>query len=131
MLKDCPKCTKYINEIIIHNYLNYLGISYIFQKSFKGCINKNLLRFDFYLPDYNLCIEYDGEGHYLPIKFSKKMTEDMVIDSFKNRQLCDQIKNDFCKNNNIPLLRIPYWDKENIEQIITNKLTELSLQKAL
>lgn len=56
-------------------------------------------------------IEYDGEQHYWAV-FGEK--------SFQNTLKHDEIKNNYCKENNIPLLRIPYWEKDNIEVIIDN-----------
>lgn len=38
----------------------------------------------------------------------------------------DTIKNDYCKNNHINLLRIPYYEQNNIENIIINHLQRLS-----
>ena len=66
--------------------------------------------FDFYLPDYNLCIEYDGEQHFKPLKHfggEKDLTE---------RQENDKIKTNYCLENKISLLRIRY--DEDIEQAL-------------
>lgn len=82
-------------------------------------------RFDFYLPQYNLFIEYDGEQHYKPVRYYNQSDEQMNL-SFKKTQEHDKIKNCYCKENKINLLRIPYWEKENIETIINNHLQRLS-----
>ena len=63
--------------------------------------------FDFYLPDYNKCIEYDGIYHF---QTTRRTTEK----DLKEQQKRDKIKNDFCQKNNIPLLRISYLDFNNI-----------------
>ena len=101
-------CKKSKGETKIANVLNGLNISYIQQYAYKGCSNKKTLRFDFYLPDYNCCIEYDGIQHFYPIERfgGKKEYEDT-----KRR---DEIKNSFCKENNIRLIRIPYTDYNKI-----------------
>ncbi len=65
------------------------------------------------LPDFNICIEFDGEFHYKPL---------MGIDEFAKGYVRDEIKNKYCAENNIYLIRIPYWEKENLEKIILNEL---------
>lgn len=82
-------------------------------------------RYDFYLPDYNTLIEYDGEQHYMPVNFGKWDDEELQK-HFEITQVHDKIKNDYCDKHNINLLRIPYWEKQNIEEIIYNYLQRLS-----
>lgn len=72
-----------------------------------------MLPFDFYLPEYNLCIEYDGEQHFKPVDFANKGRE-WADKQFEIRRTCDEIKTEYCKKNNIKLLRIPYF--KNIEE---------------
>ena len=88
-------------------------------------IGENYYRFDFYLPTYNLFIEYDGEQHFKPTRYYTQ-TEEEMMDAFRKTQEHDSIKNQYCKDNGINLLRIPYWEKENIETIINNHLQRLS-----
>jgi very-short-patch-repair endonuclease len=90
-------------------------------------IGDNYYRFDFYLPQYNLFIEYDGEQHFKPIRYYTQ-TEEEMMDAFKKTQEHDRIKNKYCEDNQINLLRIPYWEKENIETIINNHLQRLSIE---
>ena len=79
--------------------------------------------FDFYLPEYNVCIEYDGIQHFEPTRFNKKMTIEEANDNFIQQKFRDEIKNNYCKNNNIKLLRIPYTEYDNIEKIINKYLS--------
>lgn len=113
----CPICSRRIskNELYISNVLDKYNIEYEREKRFKDCRDKNPLPFDFYIPKYNLLIEFDGEQHYKPIRNR--------IEHFKTTQYHDVIKNDYCKKHNIDLLRIPYWENKNIETIIKNKLS--------
>lgn len=102
--------------------LQILDINYQQQKTFQNCKNPNtnrLLRFDFYLPEYNSCIEYDGEHHYVAIEcFGGE-------ERFKQQQENDQIKNDFCLINNINLIRISYKDYNKIDQkFLLSKIIE-------
>ncbi len=74
-------------------------------------------RFDFYLPNLNICIEFDGRQHY-NIDNSYFGGEEEFL-RIKER---DGIKNQYCKDNDITLIRIPYWDIENIDKILKEKL---------
>lgn len=82
-------------------------------------------RFDFYLPQYNLMIEYDGEQHFKLVHFAGKDIE-KNIEITKRTQEHDKIKDAYCAEHNINLLRIPYTERENIEEIIENHLQRLS-----
>ena len=91
-------------------WLNINHIDYIKEKIFKDCMNIKCLPFDFYLPKYNACIEVDGIGHYRPVAFSgdKEQAKSQYIIRVKN----DNIKTNYCKDNKIPLLRLPFWEIE-------------------
>jgi len=116
----CPKCSNSLGEQRVERWLKEQNIIYEMQKTFDGCRNKLQLKFDFYLPDYNMCIEYDGEQHhkgYFAIICPEKRKQNL-----KRIQLCDGIKTEFCKNNNINLLRVPYTKFKKIEKILEEKL---------
>lgn len=115
----CSKCKNSKGEFIIQNVLDNHVIEYISQKIFPECRYKLPLKFDFYLPDYNLCIEYDGEGHFAPIKYKGTTYDTHQADmKFEESKIRDSIKTEFCNTNSINLLRIPYWEKDNIEDIL-------------
>lgn len=115
--RGCPICKNSNGENIVSNFLINNKINFINQYKFIECKNKRELPFDFYLPDYNLCIEYDGQLHFEPFKNNNK-----GIEKLKSTQKNDQIKTEYCKNNNINLLRIPYWEFNNIECILKTEL---------
>ena len=100
----CPNCNKSNGENIIYDWLMDNGIEFIPQKRFENCRDKRTLPFDFYLPKYNTCIEYDGEQHDRPIDWFGG------IRKFEYLKKHDNIKNQYCKDNNINLLRISYKD---------------------
>ena len=112
----CPQCSSSKGEKKITNYLTINNIQFNSQKIFVGCRNIYPLKFDFYLSDYNLCIEYDGELHYIQSRYSGSE------DKLKLTQYCDNIKTQYCLDNNIKLLRIPYWDFNNIESILNDNI---------
>ena len=88
------------------------------EKRFDDCKDKRSLPFDFYIPLYNLCIEYDGKQHFSPTTFgSKTMTEDRKLENLKYVQKHDQIKNDYCKQKGINLLRLN--NLKTVEQELT------------
>lgn len=112
--QGCPSCSNSKGEIQIENILNKYNIQYEKEKKFEECKNRNKLRFDFFLPKHNMCIEFDGIQHEKPIeKFGG-------IEYFNYIKLTDQIKNTFCIDNNIKLIRIKYKEYKNIENIILN-----------
>ncbi len=78
---------------------------------FKDCKYIKDLKFDFYIPQKNIVIEYQGEWHYFDFK-----------NNLKIQQIRDQIKRDYCKSHNITEIEIPYWDFNNIETILETKL---------
>lgn len=104
--KGCPICRESIGERKISVFLTSNNIKYIRQKKFKDCIYKSELPFDFYLPDLNITIEYDGLQHFQPLVMFGGEEE------FKKVQIKDKIKTEYCKSNNIKLIRISY--KEDI-----------------
>ena len=95
-------------------YLEKNNILFEQEKWFSDCRDVKPLPFDFYLPDYNTIIEFDGEQHYKQGHFTHS--------HLSYTQAHDVIKNEYCKNNNIRLIRIPYWNINNIEEILENKL---------
>lgn len=108
---SCGQCS--FNSKGEHQIAFLLGennIKYESQKRFSSCIDKRELPFDFYLPDYNTLIEYDGLSHYQSNPYGSWNTEESV----KKTQNHDKIKNEWCKNNNIILIRIPYTHLKNI-----------------
>lgn len=112
--KSCPLCSKdgkSKGEDKIAKILKNEGVKFIREKRFKDCKNKRSLPFDFYLPDMNVAIEYDGEQHFKPkFYYDEKGLEEIKIK--------DEIKNEYCKSNNIKLIRIPYTEFDNIENIL-------------
>ena len=117
----CPICNSSHGEQKITNYLKLQNISFIPQYKFEQCKNQRKLPFDFYLPDFNMCIEYDGLQHYKPVCFGGCSYDDALL-AFKQTKANDKIKNHFCNSNDINLLRIPYYEFNNIAKILKDKL---------
>lgn len=118
----CPVCNSSKGELIINEYLVKNNIKFNNEYKFEGCINpetKRRLEFDFYLPDYNTCIEYDGAQHYESINFFGG--ENGLI----TNKIRDKIKTKYCKNKGIELIRIPYWEYKNISKILDINILNL------
>ena len=114
--KRCPSCgNNYKGEIKVKKILDSYNIVSIQQYKFKDCKDIRELPFDFYLPDYDVLIEYDGIQHFDIERAFKK-------DKFWDTVIHDAMKNSYCKDNNIKLIRIPYWEFDNIENILKQEL---------
>lgn len=111
----CPHHNRSLGEEKVSDILRDMNIKFMTQYTFNECKDVNKLPFDFYIPKYNLCIEYDGRGHHEPIDWAGRGDE-WAKEQFEWVKKHDSIKNDFCLHNNIKLLRIPYW--EDIENTI-------------
>lgn len=111
----CIKRSK--GELVIEDYLKTRQIPYEIEKKFNTCIFPNtqeLARFDFYLPELNVLIEYDGQQHFQEVSIFETSLETV--------QAHDKFKNQWCKENNIPLIRIPYTQFLNIKSILDKEL---------
>lgn len=121
----CPKCKISTGELPIKIFLEQNNIKYIFQKKFDDCKNPNTnkkLPFDFYLPDYNCCIEFDGQQHFIPYSFGSDKSEEKKLKNLQIIKHRDNIKNIYCQNQNLKLIRIPYYDGDKINQILKKEL---------
>ena len=108
----CPICNESRGERETRNILTNKNINFISQYRFNDCKDKLPLPFDFYLPNHNICIEYQGIQHYKPIEhFGGK-------NALLEVQKRDKIKKEYCHNNNIPLIIIRY--NENIKSKLSN-----------
>ena len=122
----CPNCSESKGERYIRNLLEDLGISYTPQKTFPDCRNVRLLPYDFYLDDYNVCVEFDGIQHYEPTRFGG-MSQTRAEEIFKVRLDTDNYKTEYCKEKRIELLRIPYYySEEEIAIAVRSKAEALT-----
>lgn len=102
---SCKLCRiKSKGEEKVKSFLESFKVKYIREYRFNDCVSKYRLPFDFYCPYLNLCIEYDGRQHY--DKTSLFYSDELVEN--------DNLKNEYCKKNNIKLIRIRH--DEDIEE---------------
>jgi hypothetical protein len=128
--RKCNNCNSSIGEKIVNQYLK--ENNYIFKREYEIYPKEweNPLYYDFYIPDLKIAIEYDGEQHFKPVDF-KGEGLDIANEKFELQKLRDEIKNKFSKNNNIHLIRIPYWDRDNISIILNKELHSETNQESL
>jgi hypothetical protein len=118
--QGCPECSATKGEVRVRQYLELNQIDYVFQWSDHDCTDKGKLRFDFYLPDHRVAIEFDGQQHFMPVNFTGSMTEKEMIAKFDDVLRRDAIKEDWCKAKEIRLIRVPYT--ENVEKTLMKEL---------
>ena len=123
MGQGCPICQESKGEKIVSVILEKQGVNFIKQHKFADCTNKKegrlcrKLPFDFYIPELNTCIEYDGRQHFEPIIGLGGE------EAFNNQKIRDKFKNQYCEENGIKLIRIPYTiNMEDIEPYILQEL---------
>lgn len=108
----CPYCRGSFGEKKISSILKSKEINFIPQKTFLDLRDKNELSYDFYLPDYNLLIEYNGEQHYNKNSFGRTYKD------FLLQKHHDWLKRKYALKNNYDLLVISY--KDDVDKIIKN-----------
>lgn len=113
----CPACKRHRSrgEAAISNTLDELGVVYQREHQFDGCRNILPLRFDFYLPEHNMVIEYDGQQHYSDVGIFGDNRS-----SLAENMLRDSIKDEYCEQHNITMMRIPYNKLRSIRKILTS-----------
>lgn len=111
--RRCPFCSESKGEIIINQWLKRQGVIFETQKEFNGLIGLKggNLSYDFYLPNQNILIEYQGEFH-------DGSTGEYSKINLESQKTHDERKRNYAKNHNIQLLEIWYWDFDNIENIL-------------
>lgn len=104
-------------EQLVKTVLDKLGVNYELEKRFDDCKDTRAMPFDFYIDDLRIAIEYQGIQHYQVISLFGGETE------LEKRKLHDNMKRDYCMQNNITLIEIPYTMSNNdVETLITNTI---------
>lgn len=117
----CPNCSSSKGERKIKNILDESHIQYTPQKSFVD--NKSpkgrTMPYDFFLPEYNLLIEYQGKQHYISQDFFGG------DETFEYQQMKDNLKRKYAEINNYNYLEISYKEYDNIQEILFNKMAQI------
>lgn len=122
----CPCCRQSRYELIVEKILKDIGVEYLREYSFADCRDINPLPFDFYLKKLHAIIEVDGEQHFYPIQFGG-ISKHKASEEYNKTLIHDLMKNQYCQNNGIPILRIPFDDfmdendvREQIQRFVSN-----------
>lgn len=124
----CPKCRNHKTEEKICFMLDERNVNYEYDQPKSWLKYKGLQRLDFYLPEYNAAIEYQGEEHHVPIDFAGKGKE-WAENQFQSLQKRDNNKRILCEKYGIRLYYIEYTD--DIEKRLDEILFELNNVKNL
>ena len=111
----CPVCKSSKGEQKIYNFLKNCKVNTITQYSFPNTSYK----YDFYLPDLNIMIEYHGEQHYKPIDIFGG------IEEFRLRKISDANKEGLCKANNVELIVIPFTKFDILEKTVAERISDI------
>lgn len=127
---SCPKCSiefrESEGEATIRRWLLKHGITNFKQDEVTLPVEdprckRQYLRPDFWLPDYNLFIEYNGEQHYEEVDYF--FDDDWT---FEDQQIRDEAVRRYCRDHGHNLMEIPYWDFKRIDEILTDKLLNIN-----
>lgn len=121
----CDTCTRKrsFGEQAIKNWLEERGIKHTTQKTFEGCgSTRRKFPFDFYLPDYDTCIEFDGQQHFKPVDFAGCRDEDRLWRVFNETRSHDLAKDLFCEAAGLHLIRIRFDEINRVDEILSDKL---------
>ena len=120
--RGCPKCKTSKGEEVIQKWMKNHGVKYVFQMTFDDCKNPTTnykLKFDFYVPDKQLLIEFDGMQHFKEITNGRFTVSKERLEKSKYR---DKLKTDYAKRRGMKLLRISYKEFRKIHQILSNEI---------
>lgn len=118
--KGCPKCSLKQSHYMDHveQILDRFGVKYVKEKRFDDCKNERCLPFDYYIEALNTCIEVDGEFHYRTNTFS----DNAHSSQYEAVKMRDAIKTEYCLSKGITLIRLPYFEEDRFEEILTSQL---------
>ena len=121
--QGCIFCKETSGEREVRVWLENHFILFSKYQKFEGLKNINDLNVDFYLPDFNLAIEYQGGQHYKPVQF-RGISKERAEQNFKETLARDKIKEEYFKNSDTNLLCIHYKDYKKIDEILEKVIIE-------
>jgi hypothetical protein len=104
--QGCPSCSASTGETILCAALDGCGIEYYRQWTHPTCCDKRVLPFDVFIPELRELVEFDGEQHFRPVRWSSTMSDDQAFELFKYVRRHDRMKTEWAKNNGYSLVRI-------------------------
>lgn len=122
----CDKCgqRESSGERLVQDWLDDHGITYERERGFEGLTGPTgrKYKFDFYIPEKNLCIEVDGQQHSKIVNYSGKESMEKLTEVLWQTQLRDCQKTMYCEKVGLDLLRIDYTQFDQVSELLTDKL---------
>lgn len=122
----CPNCNISNGEREMVQCLREIGLNIEQQKTLKYLSDRNPLRLDAYCEDLRIAFEYNGEQHYRAVDFAGRGDE-WALKQFKLTQIRDSAKKRILDENNIRLITVPYWERDNIKSYLEDKLKDIKI----
>lgn len=126
--RNCPICNQSKGELKIRNFLINQKLDFEQQSRFNDCRRIQQLVFDFKIMHKDVdvfLVEYNGRHHYEIVKWAgEKWTDKRASDELELVKVKDDIKKKWCEANSMPLLVIPYWEFDNIDNIIAEFISQ-------
>lgn len=123
----CPNCNISTNEKKMVDILTSKGLNINQQHKINGCVYKYHLKFDAFDVSNSIAFEYNGEQHYRPVDFAGK-GEHWAKEQFELTKSRDNAKIKYCKENKIPIIIVPYWERNNMESFIIDELNKIGVK---
>ncbi len=124
--QGCPSCKASTGERKIYTTLKDIGITdFICEHTFVGLKNPKTnrpLHYDFFIPELNVLIEYDGQQHHKCVNFSGNLTTKEMNSRLKQAKYLDALKSQYANANGYTLIRIIHTDFDKIERILREQL---------
>ena len=114
---------------VLVEILDDYNINYATQHTIDGCVHVEKLKFDAFDLDRCVAYEYQGLQHYKPVNFGG-VEDDVAKTNLELTQARDNSKREYCKEHGIPLIEIPYWEKDNMRDFLIEKWKKLNLDIA-
>jgi len=118
----CPLCKESRGEKNVRLWLERNNIKFLVQWGDHDCIlNFRVARFDFYLPDFEMLIEFDGVQHFEPVRFGG-MSDKKAREHYERQKIVDELKDAWAAKNNFKMVRVSYKGLDKIGHILQRAL---------
>ncbi len=121
----CPLCNASVGETKIYNYFYEKEIKFNFKFKAHKLMKLDYLRFDFYLPEFDIYIQFNGEHHHKTVKWSNSMDDEELLFRLQTEQENDRLKFEYCKKNNLDLIVLDYWQRDDLEMYLQAEFDKL------
>ena len=122
----CPLCNASIGETKIYEYFITNDIKFIFKYKAHKLMNVDYLRFDFYLPEFDIYIQFNGEQHHKTVMWANSMSLAELNANLIQEQHHDELKFNYCQKNHLDFIVLDYWQRDDIEVHLENELKKIT-----